>query len=231
VDAGKVVLGDIKLEDWNSSPSSLSVIGDSVFWVTRGDELRRRTMSKPADPSVLVGKLPGAGSRIRGCKVGSDYAVMLSTSADGIPRLAITFLSKGTLQVVDEGWSIACGKERVTILSPSSFASCGTDGCENKTIEGGDKTARRTVLDGTVVEVTTESGMLRIKWIRDNMELASALYDGHLKGRDVLVKSRLGAVRMTTGRDYAVLAISGDEKIHFARLDDRGGVAAVKVAE
>src|SRR5206468_4336587 len=130
--------------------------------------------------ATVVGKLPGSGSRLRGCKVGTDYAVMLSTSADGIPRLAVLFASKGALQIVDEGSSIACGKERVTILSGSGFASCGTDGCETKKIDG-DRAARRTVVDGTVVELTTDAGLLRIRWMRDNMEMASALYDGHLK--------------------------------------------------
>jgi hypothetical protein len=237
--SGKVVMGEVKLDDWNGQPSSIAVVGADVVWVTHTDEVRRRSLETPTAAPIVMGKLPGSGSRVRACKMGDDYAVIISTSADGLSRMAVTFIPKGewkgSMQVVDEGWTVSCGKSKLTILSGVSFASCGLDGCETKPIEV-DRLARRAVLDGTVVDVLTDAGLLRVRWTRDGMEMASALYDGHLKGRDVLVKSRLGAVRMSVGRDFALLAVSADEKIHFVRLDaspqgDRGGVTAVKVSE
>lgn len=238
VESGKPKLVDMKLEDWNGAASAVAIVGADVVWVTNGYELRRRPYATPTAPFITVGKLPDAGNRLRACQLGSTYGILLSTSADRLGRLAVTFTGEtpaawlNKIAIVEEGWAFACGAQKITIVSGTSFSSCGTDGCETKPLEA-DRLAKRAVIGDkyTVVDVMVDSGMLHVRWTLDGMEMASALYDGHVKGRDVLVKSRLGAVRTSTGRDYVLLAISADEKLVFARADERGGMTAVKVTE
>lgn len=229
---GKLETADVALDDWSGEPSAIAVAGDDAVWVTSSDELRRRAIVPSPGPSTLVGKLPGRGTRARACRVGDDYAVVVTTSADGLPRQAVAFLPKtgeAKMFVVEEGFAVSCGKSRVLVLGRAAYASCTPAGCEPKPLDD-EGFAHRVVLEGSVADARLDSGLLRVVWRKDGKDAQIALYDGQTKGRDVLPKSRFTAIRTVPGRDMALLAIAVDEKLYFARIGE-AGLSPVKVVE
>ncbi|HEY1957677.1 MAG TPA: hypothetical protein VGH28_18785 [Polyangiaceae bacterium] len=236
--AAKVDIEKVALTDWNERPSAVAMVGPWVLWVNSKQELiGRAAFAKDATPTTIAtlpGPLPagwnnGGRPAIVGCETKSGWMIGVRVRADSLDRMLIvpaTEAAFGKTQVTDDG-SLACSEDAAIVLGDDALTTCNDAGCKATKIEGTDRHEVRAPVDGSLVRVSSPSGLLRVEWEKDGKSIATKIYDAQVKGGVLLSESKLEDATLVPRRGYALLFVEMGGTQHVARVDSQGGITSV----
>lgn len=243
----KPTFSDVTLTHWDEQTTDVALLGDRVFWIDDKNQLLVRDVSKsPEGPAVPMGESPGGPSKWDGsapmhlCRTKSGGAFYTPLTVDGGLRKTLFAFADasgafGKLQLVDKG-SVECGVDAIYVWS-DFLATCRADGCQSQplTRHASTDTSKEwlglsVVIEGTLVTIEPDSGLIRISWDKDKTNVATKLWDGQLKGTVVLAESKVKPLHVISARGYALLVLGdGENDEHVVRLDATGAAEPVTV--
>ncbi|CAN5368059.1 hypothetical protein BH09MYX1_BH09MYX1_27340 [soil metagenome] len=246
--ASTLTFSDVKLDGWTEIATLVDLFGEQAVWVGESLQLMTRNVATvPPGPIQVIGTMPGMPSLWDGApfhvcqtKNGPVFHTPVVVES-GKPTTLLSFADVngafGKLQRVDAG-NVVCGTDAVYVWS-DFLATCRVDGCTNQprtrakpTEEGSARSDVTTVIDGTLVTVEWNSGLIRIIWSKDDKPISTRVWDGQIKGSVLLAESKTKVTHLFGGPGYALLVLrDGDGQDHGVRLDARGSAEPLKIAQ